>query len=133
LFDAAPLSSDAIFEGVSADGSGNIAVNVSSANAVSIQAVVLEAVDGGAPLTLEIAQSGGALDFVWNSLPGMQYDLVTSTDLSTPVSTWPVYDEDGPGGDDPYENIPATGTTTMLTGVLKDVPPRFFAVVETRP
>jgi hypothetical protein len=48
LFNTVPLSSDAIFEGVSADGSGNIAVNVSSGAAVSIEAVVLEAIPGTA-------------------------------------------------------------------------------------
>ena len=52
LFDAVPLSSDAIFEGVSADGSGNIAVNVSSANAVNIEAVVLEAIPEPSSSTL---------------------------------------------------------------------------------
>jgi len=44
LFSTVPLSPDLILEGLSADGSGNIAVNVSSGDAVSIEAVVLEAV-----------------------------------------------------------------------------------------
>lgn len=61
-------------------------------------------------------------DFEWNSQPGKVYDLVTSTDLATPVTQWPVHAS--------YGDIPATGTTTTLTAVPADGPQRFFAVVE---
>lgn len=82
------------------------------------------------PLVLKIVRGAGGLDFEWNSLPGMQYDLVSSTDLSLPVETWPVYDEDGPGGVEGYENIPNAGSTTTLTDVQASGPARFFALVE---
>ena len=59
LFDAVPLSSNAIFEGVSADGSGNIAVNVSSTGSQSIEAVVLEAVAIPEPTTTALLGLGG--------------------------------------------------------------------------
>jgi uncharacterized protein (DUF2141 family) len=80
-----------------------------------------------APFRLAIANNGANLDFEWNSLSGMQYDLVTSTDLTTPVTSWPVYDD---GVNPVYENIPATGTATMLTGVVKVGTKRFFALIE---
>jgi len=75
---------------------------------------------------LKIAQSNGNLDFEWNSLPGMLYDLVSSVDLSTPVSTWAAYND----GVTIYEDIPSAGATTTLSGVLKLNPNRFFALIE---
>lgn len=78
-------------------------------------------------LVLKISQSGGNLDFEWNSMDGMQYDLLTSTDLATPVSTWSVYDD---GVNPPYEDIPSTGIATTLSGVVKVGPVRFFAIRE---
>ncbi|MEP4076344.1 beta strand repeat-containing protein [Haloferula sp.] len=79
------------------------------------------------PLQLIIAQSGGNLDFEWNSMSGMQYDLVSAPNLSTPVSTWLPYND----GVTTYENIAASGSgTNMLTGVLKSGPKRFFALNE---
>lgn len=61
-------------------------------------------------------------DFTWNSQVGKVYDLVTSTDLATPVAQWPVH-----AG---YGDIPATGTTTTVTAVPVAGPQRFFAVIE---
>jgi hypothetical protein len=78
------------------------------------------------PLVLKIFQSGGNLDFEWNSQAGMQYDLVSSTGLDTAVSTWPIYND----GVMLYEAVPATGASTTLTGVLKSGPVRFFAMRE---
>ncbi len=69
-------------------------------------------------------------DFKWDCRPGKVYDLVTSTDLATPISGWPVYDPAGGGGNDPYRNISAAGSTITLTGVPSSGPKRFFAVVE---
>ena len=78
-------------------------------------------------LTLRVAQTGGLLEFAWNSQSRMQYDLVTSTSLSTPPSTWPPYDD----GNTVHQNIPASGTgTNSLGGVLLDGQRRFFAIVE---
>ena len=79
------------------------------------------------PLQLEIIQNGGALDFEWNSVNGMQYDLVSNTDLMSSPSTWLPYND----GVMTYENILSTGTGTQtLSGVLKVGPRRFFALVE---
>jgi hypothetical protein len=72
-------------------------------------------------ITPAIAPATG-FDFTWYSHPGKVYDLVTSTDLVTPVSEWPVHAA--------YSDIPATGTTTTLTAVPVDGPQRFFAVIE---
>jgi hypothetical protein len=65
-------------------------------------------------------------DFSWDSREGKVYDLLASTDLSTPVSSWPTYDD----GTTVYENLPATGTRTTLTGVPSGVARRFFAMRE---
>jgi hypothetical protein len=79
------------------------------------------------PPVLKITITGGALDFEWDSLDGMQYDLLSSTDLATPISTWPPYND----GVTVYENIAASGTgTNTLTGVVKLGPRRFFALAE---
>ncbi|MGD9419931.1 MAG: Ig-like domain-containing protein [Verrucomicrobiota bacterium JB025] len=78
-------------------------------------------------LQLEIATSGTDLEFSWNSLAGMQYHLLSSTDLSTPVSSWAPYND----GVTTYENIVSTGTGTQtLTGVMMDGTRRFFALSE---
>jgi hypothetical protein len=79
---------------------------------------------------LMITSNGANFDFSWNSQAGKVYDLVTSTDLATPILTWPVYDPDGPGGNAPLGDIPATGTTTTLTALAGDGPTRFFSIVE---
>lgn len=81
-------------------------------------------------LSLKIGQTNGSLNFEWDSLEGKQYDLVSSTDLSAPVNTWAVYDEDGPDEIEPYENIVGTGSTISLTGIAKIGDVRFFALIE---
>ena len=79
------------------------------------------------PLILSIAQSGDDLEFEWNSQSGMQYSLLSSTDLSTDQEAWLPYDD----GTTIYQNIAASGTgTNILSGVAKNGPVRFFAVVE---
>ena len=79
-------------------------------------------------LELCIEQVGTTLEFDFNSLSGMQYDLVSDTDLSTAPSTWLPYDD----GVITYENIPSTGTGTQtISGVLKVGPTRFFALIES--
>ncbi|MFZ9935495.1 MAG: hypothetical protein ACO3JG_00395 [Luteolibacter sp.] len=76
------------------------------------------------------ASNPGLYDFEWDSQPGKVYDLLTSTDLATPIATWPVHDPDGEGGNSPYADIPTAGTTTTLTAVPGDGTKRFFAVAE---
>ena len=78
-------------------------------------------------ITLEISQTGSTLAFSWNSKAGKQYDLVSSTDLSTPVASWAVYDD---LVNPPYEEIPSTGALTTLSGVEKVGTTRFFAIIE---
>jgi exonuclease III len=78
------------------------------------------------PLTLEISRNGPAFDFSWNSRADKLYDLLSSTDLSTPPSTWPVYDD----GVTLYENIVPSGLTTVLTAVPSADPRRFFVLRE---
>jgi hypothetical protein len=114
-----------------ADGTITILVDpdpadANTTNIAYLSALRLEEVGGAAPLVLKISQSGGGLGFEWNSISGMQYDLLSSTDLATPVATWPVYND----GVMLYEAIPATGASTSLTGVLKSGPARFFALRE---
>ncbi|HJM64601.1 MAG TPA: Ig-like domain-containing protein [Roseibacillus sp.] len=88
---------------------------------------VAAAITGPDPLVLKISRNGGNLDFEWNSLSGMQYDLVSSTDLSSAPATWPPYDD----GVTTYENIPASGTdTNTLSGVVPLGGVRFFALTE---
>lgn len=78
-------------------------------------------------LVLTIGQSAGHVDFAWNSRSGMQYDLVSSTDLSTDPVTWPPYDD----GVTIHENILPSGTgTNTLAGLPRVGARRFFAVIE---
>ena len=87
-----------------------------------------------APFRLVITRNGANYDFEWDSKPGKLYDLITSTDLATPIATWPVHDPDGPGGVDPFGDIPSAGaTTTILTGVPSSDPRRFFSIREKSP
>jgi hypothetical protein len=92
----------------------------------------IEEVSVATPFQLTITRnaSPGLYDFEWESQPGKIYDLVTSTDLATPILTWPVHDPDGPGGNAPYEGLPSAGATTSLTAVPADGPQRFFAMLE---
>lgn len=64
----------------------------------------------------------GSYDFTWNSQPGKTYDLVTSTDLSTPPSTWPVWQD--------QSDIPATPPVNTVTDVPGGGDPkRFFSII----
>jgi hypothetical protein len=76
---------------------------------------------------LIIIRNGSTYDFTWDSLTGSQYDLLSSTDLATPISTWDVFND----GVTTYEDIPASGTgTNTLTGVAPIGTRRFFALRE---
>jgi hypothetical protein len=65
-------------------------------------------------------------DFTWPSQEGKFYDLLTSTDLATPLIEWPIYNH----GVTVYQAIPGTGETVTLTDVPSPDPRRFFAVRE---
>jgi hypothetical protein len=87
----------------------------------------------GAPLTITpTTPPATGFDFEWESRDGKVYDLVTSTDLATPILEWPLYDPDGEGGKPPYGDIPARAgsTTTTLAAVPGGGARRFFAIVE---
>jgi len=65
----------------------------------------------------------GNYDFTWTSQAGKVYDIVTSTDLSTAIATWPVWDD--------QEGLPATPPNNVLANVPGGGDTRrFFAVVE---
>ena len=101
--------------------------NYTSTQAVMDNFVVRSNVAIADDLELCIAQVGNTLEFEWNSMSGMQYDLVSDTDLSSDPSTWLPYND----GVITYQNIVSTGTGTQtLTNVLKVGPTRFFALIE---
>lgn len=100
--------------------------NVSQSGAV-FDNFVVEATAEAIPLVLEIQSNTDDFDFEWRSEEGVQYDLVSSTDLSTDPSTWDPYND---GVNPVYENIPSEGATTTLTGVMKDEDKRFFALIK---
>lgn len=80
-------------------------------------------------LTLEISPNGPDFDFSWFRRTDKSYDLLSSTDLATLPSTWPVYDD----GVTLYENIVPSGLTggwTALSAVPSDDPHRFFVLRE---
>jgi len=84
----------------------------------------------GAPagqIQLKVARINGLLEFSWNSMTGKQYDLVSSTNLTSSPSTWPVYDD----GTTTFQNIPGSDTgNNTLTGVNLSGPERYYAIVE---
>jgi hypothetical protein len=75
---------------------------------------------------LRIRQNAAALDFAWESSPGMKYDLVSHTELAMPISDWPIYHN----GPTVYGNILGTGATIELQGVATAGARRFFALVQ---
>ena len=82
--------------------------------------------------TLGISPNGPDFDFSWFSRADKSYDLLSSTDLSTPSTTWPVDDD----GVTIYENIVPvlTGGSsagwTALSAVPSDDARRFFVLRE---
>ena len=78
------------------------------------------------PLQLQVTRTGSTIDFSWNSRPGHSYDLLSSPDLSTPVSSWSVHADDTT----PYQDIAANGSTTTLTAATITNPYLFFAIRE---
>lgn len=102
-------------------------------NRIIFDDVTFEVVPGSAS-SLQLVITPDTTDeqynFEWNSQANKVYDLVTSTDLATPIAEWPVYMPQGGGDPAMYADIPATGTSTTLTSVVSSDPQRFFAVVE---
>ena len=84
-------------------------------------------------LVLKISSSGGDLVFEWNSKFGKLYDILSSTDLSTPPRSWPIFKGDLTG-------VPPLNTETIarpgddarfFVVVEKDAPPLFFEDFES--
>ena len=96
----------------------------------NIQVEVISDLTTPSAFQLVITPNGEDYDFEWDSQTGKLYDLLSSTDLATPVASWPVYVPDGPGDADPLGDIPSAGATTTLTGVSSSDPRRFFAIRE---
>ena len=114
-------------------------VRIAAANAINYTFDEIRIGDSYADVTvpllpvyfpLAITRNGANYDFSWPSQSGKVYDLLSSTDLSTALATWDVYDPDGPGGNDPYGDILATAPTNLLSAVPGSGPVRFFAVRE---
>lgn len=105
----------------------------SEGNRVIFDNVTLEATAPLSEIVLDLAPSEdveGAINFSWNAQEGKVYDLVTSTDLLSPPATWPVYDPDGEGGNDPYGDL---AEISELSDVPGDGSVRFFALIEKTP
>ncbi|MDF1713754.1 MAG: hypothetical protein P1U90_16070 [Akkermansiaceae bacterium] len=78
----------------------------------------IPATTGPDGLALEITPTGDTLSFTWAGKDGRLYDLVSSSDLSTPPGEWPVYE----------------GNSNIIGSALTEVPfdgnTRFFALIE---
>ncbi len=73
----------------------------------------------GNDLALAIESSGTDLVFTWESKTGKLYNLLRSTDLSTPPSTWEVW----------QAGIPADGSGTNVETYARPADPRSFFVL----
>jgi hypothetical protein len=81
-------------------------------------------------LSLSIADGAtpGNYDFSWGSKEGKLYDLVSSTDLSSPPLSWDVWDgrmdlAPDPGGTNTLADVPGGGNTRRFFAVLEKDPP----------
>ncbi|WP_411847089.1 hypothetical protein AAFN60_06465 [Roseibacillus persicicus] len=110
-----------------------IGIGYSEGNAFSIsgfmQGIQLEGaiVPNTFPLVITQNETNPAnYDFVWESKDGFLYDLVSSTDLASPISNWAVWegneDIDGTAPENSLSNIPGGSDAK-----------RFFAMVEKTP
>jgi hypothetical protein len=73
----------------------------------------------------------GYYDFTWGSKEGKVYDLVSSTDLSTPPASWDVWNgrmdvEPDPGGVTSLADIPGGGDALRFFAVVEKDPPPIF-------
>jgi hypothetical protein len=86
------------------------------------------------PFTLSIlpnSTTSGNYDFTWTSQAGKVYDLVSSSDLSTAIGTWPVWN--GKAGlaatppDNVLANVPGGGDTRRFFAVVERAAPALFS------
>ncbi|MGC6456102.1 MAG: family 16 glycosylhydrolase [Coraliomargaritaceae bacterium] len=107
------------FTSASGSGEGNLA----AARIMIIPASLLSSTS----ISLRIFYLSSGLGFEWNSTSNQKYDLLTSVDLSLPISQWEVYSSGGLT----YENIEASGSGfNQISNVLASGDTRFFVVVE---
>jgi hypothetical protein len=64
----------------------------------------------------------GTFDLEWTSRTGKVYDLLSSTDLSTPVESWAIWDGQA--------DIPAADEITRIEALVPEGSKRFFVVIE---
>jgi arylsulfatase A len=84
------------------------------------------------PLRLRIGLKDELLDFEWDARSGRRYDLLSSTDLATPPTTWPPYDDgtmvyrdmtpEAPSGPHALSRVSPQGSQRFFTLVEKSSP-----------
>ena len=92
----------------------NLLVGANGIAALTFADVPISADPGPPPTPPQLdftpsAGNPGHYTIAWASEAGKRYDLVSATDLSTPASTWPVWDG--------RENLVATPPTNILTNI----------------
>ncbi|MDB4673245.1 hypothetical protein OAF27_00375 [Verrucomicrobiales bacterium] len=123
--DGQDYSNFVIFEGLTAD-SFSLEITSPDGGRGAISGMQIIGFSGD-PLTLLISESGGSLDFSWNSREGMQYDLRSDVDLEASPATWAIHTD----GATVFEGVPATATgTNILSGIPFDGERRFFVITE---
>jgi hypothetical protein len=85
------------------DGSGNVRLRIGPAGSLTsgrfqgaIDNIIVSTTDVSQPQALRISQYNinpvaDTLGISWRSAQGMRYDLLSDTNLATPIATWPVY------------------------------------------
>ncbi|WP_411847535.1 hypothetical protein AAFN60_09655 [Roseibacillus persicicus] len=90
-------------------------------------ASVIAELDTSVGPDLSMVRNGGNLEFTWTSEDGMIYDLVSSSDLTTAPSTWPVYEDNSeiPADGDGFNElvIPIPSDAEMFFAVKAYMPP----------
>lgn len=81
---------------------------------------------GGEALRLTVQVGPSGLRFEWPTREGRLYDIVSSIDLNSTPSTWPVYQDEGL----PLGDIAGTDGVVVRDGVPLIGEKRFFAVIE---
>jgi hypothetical protein len=91
--------------------------------ALSDPITIIDALPVVVPLKLAISKGVEGYDLRWTSQAGKLYDLVSSTSLDTPPSTWTIY-----GGH--ADMLPSGTGINILTGIPMSGARRFFAIIE---
>ncbi|MCX6923951.1 MAG: hypothetical protein NT154_12195, partial [Verrucomicrobia bacterium] len=85
------------------DGSGTVRLRIGPAGSLTsgrfqgaIDNIIVSTTDVSQPQAFRISQYefdpvADTLGISWRSVHGMRYDLLSNTNLATPIATWPVY------------------------------------------